>query len=129
MSEWMLHAIVAELRTSYANTTSVCPSTQRQSTVIIIGDTKTIDRVKIVFRESIFGPAKEHIYMDQVRIVLDLFRSMPQQEIAPERLAQGYRVNFAKEVGYLAVKARSYRRIALVTVCISHDTRQRSKLC
>lgn len=43
------------------------PSAESQPAVIIIGDTKTIDRVKIVFRESIFGPAKEHIYMDEVR--------------------------------------------------------------
>ena len=56
--------------TTYSHTRTqrtMHPSAESQPAVIIIGDTKTIDRVKIVFRESIFGPAKEHIYMDEVR--------------------------------------------------------------
>lgn len=48
-------------------TPAVIPRTL-SGAVIIIGDAKTIERVKVVFRESIFGPAKEHLYIDEVPV-------------------------------------------------------------
>ncbi len=56
----------------------------------MIGHRPQLDRVQTIFKESMFGPNPEEIFVDE--------------EIAPERKAQGYNVDFLAERATLAYK-------------------------
>eukprot|EP01103_Thecamoeba_quadrilineata_P012174 TRINITY_DN3074_c0_g1_i1.p1 TRINITY_DN3074_c0_g1~~TRINITY_DN3074_c0_g1_i1.p1 ORF type:complete len:788 (-),score=160.94 TRINITY_DN3074_c0_g1_i1:824-3187(-) len=58
--------------------------------VKFIGTRDQIDRAKIAFNESMFGPGPQHIYV--------------KDEIDPEKAAQGYWIDFHKERNFLAYK-------------------------
>ncbi|KAL6066497.1 cAMP/cGMP-dependent 3',5'-cyclic-AMP/GMP phosphodiesterase [Balamuthia mandrillaris] len=58
--------------------------------VRMIGTEDQLERVRISFQESVFGPKPEHLYMDE--------------DIADCRKEAGYAVDFLAERGYLAYK-------------------------
>jgi hypothetical protein len=60
------------------------------SRVVMIGHPAQLNRVKTIFKESMFGPKPDEIYINE--------------EIVDERKASGYEINFPAERSILAFK-------------------------
>ena len=56
----------------------------------MIGTEEQLERIRISFRESVFGPAPEHLYFEE--------------DITPEKRAEGYWINWEAERFSLAYK-------------------------
>jgi hypothetical protein len=61
-----------------------------ESRVIMIGNKQQLQRVQAIFKESMFGPDPDQLYIDE--------------EICPERKELGYHIDFISEKAVLAFK-------------------------
>jgi CRP-like cAMP-binding protein len=61
--------------------------------VIMIGTEEQLEKVRVSFQESVFGPEQHHLYVDD--------------DIGETKKAEGYKVDFSAERGFLAYKDKS----------------------
>ncbi len=77
----------------------------------MIGTKDQLEKVRVSFQESVFGPEEHHLYIVRPRSPVTLSSAdykipfcLQDDEIGETKKAEGYRVDFTAERGFLAYK-------------------------
>lgn len=80
--------------------------------MIMVGTKELLDKVRVSFQESIFGPEEHNLFIVRELCVSTLvvvtsqllITTFQDEDISEAKKADGYKVNFSAERGFLAYK-------------------------